>query len=555
MVIMAGTWWTSYQTHNVQNKSISSILLKNQSQKITKKLRFLLWTINHSLQSYMIDPDHVLRKKINKTIENTLKQINYLKNINIAEEHKWDNSINVLNIKVTKLQNMLNELMTIRVTPKTLHPAMSTMNDIMLPASNEFSTAATLAIEEIEFENLVINNQIYKLFEKISSNWNKMIGAFRVFVANRFGAFSSTEEGLKQQGYNVELLYNAISKDLQLLKTMSTKVEFDMQGQESLDIMIVKSKEWFNAYQSVRKSYLSKLWRTDVPYLHKRIQPTLLNIWMDLNEIDRIIDIASNKSISAMSNIAGNISNILWVFFIIAFIFTIAGYMFFQSSIISPIKKLSTALFNQAHGSDNNKIEEDATLGEMKELHQAFSLMKTKVHERQTELQLKALHDPLTGLPNRVLMEDRLDQALSISDRSNNVSAIMLIDLNKFKEINDNFGHYVGDHILKETSRRLQSVLRTTGTVSRIGGDEFAIIIPNIAENGIDLVIQRIMDTFDDPCLVDDLNITIKMSIGISIYPKDGRDAVTLLKNADSAMYIAKKHWQTVCYFKNTDTL
>jgi len=555
MVIMAGTWWSSYLTHNVQNESISNILLKNQSQKITKKIRFLLWEVNHLLQSYMIDPDQLLREKINKTIQQTLIQISYLNNIDIAEERKWQQSITVLNKKVTKLQNMLNELMVIRITPEKLHPAMSTMNDIMLPASNAFTTAVTLAIEEIEFDNLVINNKIYKLFEKISANWNKMIGAFRVFVANRFGAFSSTEEGLKQQGHNVELLYNVISNDLQLLIRMSTKVPFDLQGQESLAIMLVKSKEWFKAYQSVRKSYHSKEWRTDVPYLHKRIQPTFYKIWNDLNELEQIIDIASNKSISAMSNIAGNISNILWIFFVIAFIFTIAGYMFFQSVIISPIKKLSTALFNQAHGSDNYQIEQDATIGEMKELHQAFSLMKTKVHERQTELQLQALHDPLTGLPNRILMEDRLDQALSISDRSNNVSAIMLIDLNKFKEVNDNYGHYVGDYILKETSRRLQSVLRTTGTVSRIGGDEFAIIIPNISENVIEQVIQRILETFDKPCLVDGVDITIKMSIGIAIYPKDGRDAVTLLRNADSAMYLAKKQQQTVCYFLSTDTL
>jgi len=546
IIIIAGTWWSSYGAHNVHNNSISNILLKNQTQKITRRVRLLLWEVNHSLQSYMVAPKTILQEKIHRSIKQSLQQVSHLKKIKLPEKYYWLDSIEVLNKRVSDLSNLMDELIIIRNDPEKLHPAMTTMNNIMLPASNDFSTAATLALEEIEFDNLVENRTVLKLFDRAGDNWNKMIGTFRVFIANRFGAFSISEEGIKKQGENVEILYNVIHQDLKLLHKISLTSPLDLQGQESLEVMITSAKAWFKAYLTVRKSYLSDKWRTDVPFLHTKIQPTLISIWNTLDDIDLVIDLFSDDNIAKMGGIAGHISNILWIFFVIALALTIAGYIFFQSVILSPIKKLSTALFNEANGSESNNLEKVTLIGEIKELHQAFILMQEKVQERQTELQSRALHDPLTGLPNRILMEDRLHQALSASERGDNSSAVLVIDLNKFKDINDTMGHYAGDLLLQETSKRLTSVLRTTGTVARIGGDEFAIIIPGVNEFDIKLIVKRILEAFKIPYILDSNKIIIEMSIGVSIYPKDGEDAVQLLKNADSAMYQAKRKGEPV---------
>ena len=554
-VIISGTWWSSYYAHKVQNDSISSILLKNQSQKITRQVRFLLWEVNHSVQSYMVEPDRHIEDKINKTIQQSKRQIVHLKRINIPQGYKWIESIEVLDNMIIELHTMMSELIKIRNDPVLLHPAMKAMQQIMLPSSSSFSTASTLALEEIEFDNLVTNIKIQKLFDKINDNWNKMIGAFRVFIANRFGAFSTTEKGIIEQAENVETLYEVIRQDLVILESIDQQTPLDLQGQESLKIMQKTSSDWFKAYHLVRESYLSKEWRADIPYLQNKIKPTLITIWNNLDEIDLIIDMSSDEKLFDMSNIAGNINNILWLFSVIAFIVTIAGYIFFQKAILLPIKQLSTALSNEAHGYEYKITNKQSQIGEMKDLHQAFDLMRNKVHERETELQLKALHDPLTNLPNRTLMEDRLQQAITASDRENKSSAVLLIDLNKFKPINDSMGHYAGDLILQETSNRLVSVLRSTGTVSRIGGDEFAIVIPDVNEFDIKLIVKRILDAFKMPYTIESKVILIEMSIGVSVYPKDGKTAEILLRNADSAMYLAKKEGRPVRYFFSTDTI
>ena len=554
-VITIGTWWSSYHAHKIQNDSITNIILKNQSQKITREIRFLMWEVNHSLQSYMVEPELLITDKIRKIIEHSKRQILHLKKINIPKDYKWLESIDVLDNLIIELHTMMLELIKIRNDPIRLHPAMKAMQEVMLPSSNSFSTASILALEEIEFDNLVSNAKIQKLFDKINDNWNKMIGAFRVFIANRFGAFSTTEEGIADQARNVETLYEVIRQDLHALELIDLKTPLDLQGQESLKIMKQTSVDWFNAYHVVRESYLSKEWRADVPFLHNKIKPTLIAIWNSLDEIDLIIDMTSDEKISNMSSIAGNINNILWLFSIIAFLVTIVGYIFFQKTILFPIKQLSNALSNEAHGFEYKIIDQKAQIGEMKALHQAFDLMRNKVHERETELQIKALHDPLTELPNRTLMEDRLLQAITASDREKKSSAVMLIDLNKFKPINDSMGHYVGDLILQETANRLISVLRSSGTVSRIGGDEFAIVIPGVNEFDLKLIVKRILEAFKLPYTIESKVIFIEMSIGVSVYPKDGKTPETLLRNADSAMYLAKKEGRPVQYFLSTDTM
>jgi len=550
-VIIVGAWWSSYHAYSVQNNSISNILVKNQSHGVTKRIRLLLWEANHSLQSYMVAPEQNLQNKIDSSIRRARQQIVYLHKIRIAGDYNWQESIDILNQKINSLSKDLSHLMEIRNDPERLHPAMKTMNDIMLSASNTFTTAVTLALDEIEIDQYGENYKLYKLLDRIRDNWNKMIGAFRVFVANRFGAFSTTEQGILAQAQNVEIFFNEIKADINHLERQAATIKLDLQGYESLKTMKSSSDKWFTAYQTVRKSYQSSEWRADVPFLQKRIQPVLGSIWRELDEIDLIIEASSDVHTAKISTIAGDISNILWLFSLFAFFVTVAGYINLQSNVLTPINKLSRALNNEAHGLTNEGLKSEDQATEIKELHQAFVLMKDKVQERQSVLRLKALHDPLTDLPNRILMEDRLQQALTSANREKSSAAVMLIDLNKFKEINDSLGHHAGDIILQDTSKRLLSVLRDTGTVARIGGDEFAIVIPEVNKPQVVLILQRIKQAFKNTCTIGEKNVEIKMSIGVAIYPEHGNDSAELLRNADSAMYLAKKAGQTVQYYQS----
>jgi diguanylate cyclase (GGDEF)-like protein/PAS domain S-box-containing protein len=152
-----------------------------------------------------------------------------------------------------------------------------------------------------------------------------------------------------------------------------------------------------------------------------------------------------------------------------------------------------------------------------------------------------AQHDPLTNLPNRLLFHDRVGQAMARCVRHGGRLAVMLLDLDKFKEINDALGHRVGDQALKEVARRLSAALRGTDTVARIGGDEFALILPDLHDpRAAALIAQKLIATLDQPFELEDRSPQLRASIGIAIFPEDGTSAEQLLQNADLAMYVAK---------------
>jgi diguanylate cyclase (GGDEF)-like protein len=163
---------------------------------------------------------------------------------------------------------------------------------------------------------------------------------------------------------------------------------------------------------------------------------------------------------------------------------------------------------------------------------------------RQAETRAKHLadHDALTGLPNRRLLEDRLTQALALSQRNREQTAVMFVDLDRFKVINDSLGHSAGDMVLKEVSERLVKQLRVVDTICRMGGDEFVVVLPEIRRStDAASVAAKILETVAQPFIVEGRELHITPSVGISVFPDDGRDAETLIRNADAAMYHAKE--------------
>jgi diguanylate cyclase (GGDEF)-like protein len=165
-----------------------------------------------------------------------------------------------------------------------------------------------------------------------------------------------------------------------------------------------------------------------------------------------------------------------------------------------------------------------------------------KILEEQRELlEYQANHDSLTNLPNRILFMDRLRQSIELSKREDTVTAVLFIDLDNFKEINDSLGHNIGDKVLVEVAHRMKNQMRKSDTISRLGGDEFCIILNDIKESDdIINIIKKGMASFNKPFLIENTTLHVSMSVGISLYPHDGDNANTILKNADAAMYEAK---------------
>ena len=153
-----------------------------------------------------------------------------------------------------------------------------------------------------------------------------------------------------------------------------------------------------------------------------------------------------------------------------------------------------------------------------------------------------ALHDPLTDLPNRSLFHDRAQQAILAAKRDGSGVALMILDLDRFKEVNDTLGHHNGDVLLQEIGARLRSNLRESDTVARLGGDEFGLLLPHV-ENGTDArtFAEHVRGVVRQPLTLEGVTLDLEACLGIALYPEHGDDVVTLMQRADVAMYLAKE--------------
>ena len=176
----------------------------------------------------------------------------------------------------------------------------------------------------------------------------------------------------------------------------------------------------------------------------------------------------------------------------------------------------------------------------VRELH-ALYVNNDALATANMQLEIQATHDALTGLPNRSFLQKRLEQEAQIAHESNIPAALLLLDLDRFKEVNDTLGHTVGDLLLQKIGQRLQSYLRPTDLIARLGGDEFAIVLPATDADGAVHAARTLIGALDMPILVDGHAFSIGGSIGIALTPEQGFDVTTLLRCADVAMYVAKR--------------
>lgn len=210
--------------------------------------------------------------------------------------------------------------------------------------------------------------------------------------------------------------------------------------------------------------------------------------------------------------------------------------------ITKPILELSSRV-KQAHEGKDVLCSPLGSGDELEGLAKAFD-------ERTLMLEYQAEHDSLTELPNRLLFLDRLEQAIKLAQRHQKPFAVLFIDLDRFKEVNDSYGHSVGDKLIQVVADLIESTIRHSDSVARMGGDEFTVLINEIEdEEHVLWVIRKIMDLFKSPVCFDEYQLFLTCSIGAAIYPSDGDSSESLLKNADAAMYQAKSDGRNTYHF------
>jgi len=220
-----------------------------------------------------------------------------------------------------------------------------------------------------------------------------------------------------------------------------------------------------------------------------------------------------------------------WVIFglalgtlIIVTVFVVARFSSFQIETLRSVQKVSQEL------ADVNR-----------QLEQKVQQRTEELSSANQHLHFLATHDNLTGLPNRVLFFDRLDQTVKKSRRQKQRFALFFIDLDNFKRINDSFGHNVGDLVLKAVGKMLNDIVRDSDTVARLAGDEFTIILDNVQSvDNVEMIAQKTLNAVSQPIDILQEKVVMTISLGISLFPDDGEDAESLLRKADAAMYQVK---------------
>jgi diguanylate cyclase (GGDEF)-like protein len=211
----------------------------------------------------------------------------------------------------------------------------------------------------------------------------------------------------------------------------------------------------------------------------------------------------------------------------------------FARGVSRPLERLAEGAQRIERGDYAEKID-IRQRDEIGRLATAFDRMRTGIAEREDKIRFQATHDALTGLPNRVLFLERLAQAVTRARRSGTMVAILMMDLDRFKEINDTLGHHFGDDLLKEIGKRLLDLLPDSDTVARLGGDEFAVTFYVKEASQAADVAMRIRTALETPFVIGTVSIEVAASMGIALCPQHADDAETLMKRADIAMYDAK---------------
>ncbi|MDD1794536.1 diguanylate cyclase [Enterovibrio sp. ZSDZ42] len=348
----------------------------------------------------------------------------------------------------------------------------------------------------------------------------------------------------------LEPYHNGISQVKENLESLKSLTTSNPEQQKILDLVSKDISSKFKEMEQTIKLAQSNEKDKAIALVNQDIGKQYMdNIRRNLHEFTKTEQIFLEQRKGDFRENRAQITTLVTVeisFFVGLAIFTL---LFLQRNFFVPLQLLvaSTQLVERGKRLEVKNIVEN---NEMGHLLTTFFSMSEKVHHREKTLEYKAHHDELTGLKNRLSIYDELDSSIGDAKRYGDKLAVLFLDLNLFKHINDTLGHDVGDEVLKITADRLNDSVRSSDSVFRLGGDEFVVIVRNIkSAKDAEGVIQNILSAFEPPAMINGNAIDISTSIGVAVSPDNTTDSDELVKYADVAMYAAKQDKST--HFKS----
>jgi diguanylate cyclase len=527
-----------------------NIYERNENSQALNQIINQYQLIRVQIYQFSLNPEQVSPLTINESITRLMELTSHI------DVYMYDDiDTETLNNFIIQIPEQLHEIvldfLQTRTNPELWIPAIRVMSQQLLPVNTEISNTLDEMIEDSSFYTSKSLQLKAKLLE-LKNIWLSMISEFRLLASNRMGIFKNSREGINNRVNNIDLYLKQSQVKLDELETLLANEEYAFLRKNLLPDLKQNMSQWIEIHARAKKLLLSKDWRSDIPALKKIDQL--------LNDFNHLLGVLSNElqkqSVNDIQSLDDN-NRAYSLFFLLLGILMLVIlsiiYLYIDRNILLPIARTTRALLLQSTGvSQELQISSRAT--ETQQLVDAFNKMRQQINQRENRLDFIAHHDNLTNLPNRLMFNQRLEHAIQLTHRNDNQVALMLLDLDRFKIVNDTLGHLFGDKLLQQTAKRLKDAMRAEDTIARLGGDEFAIILENISSLiEVETFAKKIIHLFETPFIIDEQELHISTSIGITLSPLNSTDPDTLIRFADIAMYHSKNEGRNQYSFYSSE--
>ena len=509
--------------------------------------------IYRNINLFLLDPTEGNRSDTTHLL--LAKSINIVSQLNesiLPENRKLTHQIKELGSTYRNLETSTHNLTESRMNIDKQFPGMSLSANAMVPTQRATANNLQILIDEIESNDLEpTSDKLYPTLLKTYSVWISQISQMRIYLTNRFASFST--ELLNEQATSLYDLSEKFASNIEELAAMYQH-EDSFEGPDLVKALKADSTEWITIFRQVQNISESDRWRSDNHIMKQSIIPQSDEISHLIISIEQSLISQRDLASEQLRNITDTLSALIIFIIALFMIFIITMLYSLDWMVFKPITTVTQALKSKAFDKETAPLLANKSL-EISNLIEAFQEMDEKVNQRQGALEHQTLHDHLTGLPNRLMLNQHLDYQLLSAERSNKNFSLLLMDLDHFKDVNDSLGHAIGDVLLINTAKRLTEHVRKTDTVTRLGGDEFAILLPEASNHESELLVKNIIQSIKKPFIIGDNTINIGISVGIACFPEDGTDSKTLMQHADMAMYVAKRNQIGFSHYDESEDL
>lgn len=538
ILIFAFAWMAQSYVNESGIRHLDNIEQRNQMAQTVRQLRNSVLQVEKDLDAFMWTPNRAKRNEVHQSINQAAEYFANLKQERWFTSLGYAGKLGDFGINVDSLHPKLDHIMDTRLNTSKRIPVISAIELTVASNSEEFRENGQALVNSLAgYAADTPGEKLHDLLARILERWPDLNRQLDSYIDERRN--NPRSEGHLPYQEQVSLLYGAIDTQLNSIRERQQEL-LNPQELTSLEKMLNAMDKWYQGFQQIRGSSPEEYLRTDIPYLKHTIEPHFEHLWRYLSALEQNLERYSSDEASHQQIIIETITNGVWAISLIGLIMLAMGFVYFDKGILTPVARVARALRAEAKGDESVGLPQ-VNSEETQQLIEAFDEMRSQVQDRQQALEYQALHDSLTSLPNRYHWQNQLERHCRISQDKDEPIAVLMLGLDRFKDINDTLGHRIGDRILQLVGERLSYLLKEGDGIARLGSDEYAILLPGSGQEEAIYTARHLLKEVEQPFQIDQINLYVGVSIGIALYPEHATSPAELTRFADIAMHVAKQ--------------